>query len=70
MSEWDPELELMLKSNKLPSADLECDLKEYVDIACALFDIPIYGNRIESLHLLFTLYMEFKSSQHFQQVNS
>ena len=33
---------------------------------CALLDAPVYdGNYVESLHLLFTLYMEFKENPHF-----
>ena len=33
---------------------------------CALLDAPVYdGNYVESLHLLFTLYMEFKENVHF-----
>ena len=29
----------------------------------ALLDIPVYNSRIHSLHVLFSLYMEFKNSQ-------
>lgn len=29
----------------------------------ALLDIPVYNNRVQSLHVLFSLYMEFKNSQ-------
>ena len=29
----------------------------------AIMDIPVYNNRIESLHLLYSLYLEFKNSQ-------
>lgn len=32
----------------------------------AILDIPIYKSRIQSLHLLFSLYSEFKNSQHFK----
>ena len=28
-----------------------------------LLDIPVYKNKVHSLHVLFTLYMEFKNSQ-------
>ena len=28
-----------------------------------MLDIPVYKNKIHSLHVLFTLYMEFKNSQ-------
>jgi len=29
----------------------------------ALLDIPVYKSRVQSLHVLFTLYAEFKNSQ-------
>jgi len=75
----------------LPTADIDCDLADYVDIICGklvhcmflafsslmlllvlvmtvhvpsgILDIPVYKNRIHSLHVLFTLYSEFKNSQ-------
>ena len=28
-----------------------------------LLDIPVYKSRVQSLHVLFSLYMEFKNSQ-------
>ncbi|XP_043854459.1 intraflagellar transport protein 46 homolog isoform X4 [Dromiciops gliroides] len=50
----------------LPTADIDCSLAEYIDIICAILDIPVYKSRIQSLHLLFSLYSEFKNSQHFK----
>jgi intraflagellar transport protein 46 len=35
-------------------------------LLAALCDVPIHKSRIESLHLLFTLFSEFKASQHFR----
>jgi intraflagellar transport protein 46 len=32
----------------------------------ALLDIPVHKSRVESLHLLFSLFIEFKNSQHFK----
>lgn len=69
MEEWPSEMEDLLSKISLPNADLDCELKDYVDIICALLDVPIHQNRIHSLHLLFTLYSEFKNSQHFQKMN-
>ncbi|XP_077971128.1 intraflagellar transport protein 46 homolog [Styela clava] len=67
MQEWPPEFEALLSKVRLPSADLDCDLQKYIDMICAVLDIPIYpGNKVQSLHVLFSLYMEFKNSQHFQ----
>ena len=39
-----------------------------MDICCALLDIPVYKSRIQSLHVLFSLYSAFRSSQHFNQL--
>lgn len=69
MQEWPPEFENLLAKAQLPGADLNISLKEYVSIVCALTDIPIHKSRIESLHVLFTLFREFKDSQHFQSAN-
>uniref|UniRef100_A0A2K6KPX9 Intraflagellar transport protein 46 homolog n=1 Tax=Rhinopithecus bieti TaxID=61621 RepID=A0A2K6KPX9_RHIBE len=50
----------------LPTAEIDCSLAEYIDMICAILDIPVYKSRIQSLHLLFSLYSEFKNSQHFK----
>lgn len=34
----------------------------------ATLDIPVYKSRIQSLHVLFTLYSVFKNSAHFRQL--
>ncbi|XP_046873965.1 intraflagellar transport protein 46 homolog isoform X1 [Hypomesus transpacificus] len=66
MQEWPPEFEEFLGKVCLPTADINCDLAEYIDVICGILDIPVYKSRIHSLHVLFTLYSEFKNSQHFK----
>ncbi|XP_066507464.1 intraflagellar transport protein 46 homolog isoform X1 [Hoplias malabaricus] len=66
MQEWPAEFEELLGKVNLPTADINCDLSEYIDIICGILDIPVYKNRIQSLHVLFTLYSEFRNSQHFK----
>jgi intraflagellar transport protein 46 len=66
MQEWDPEFEQALSHSRLPGPDLQCDLSQYVTLVCALLDIPVHGSVIASLHQLFSLYNEFRSSQHFK----
>lgn len=51
--------------NPLPHAGP--DLKTYSKMLCALLDIPVYENPVESLHVLFTLYLEFKNNPVFRQ---
>lgn len=60
MQEWPTELEELLGRLQLPPARLHCSPAQYADIVCSLLDIPVYGSRIQSLHLLFSLYLEFR----------
>ncbi|CAH8450029.1 unnamed protein product [Schistosoma turkestanicum] len=70
MAVWPSSFEESINTMQLQISQLDCSLKDYVDIICALLDIPVYNNRIHSLHLLFSLYMEFQNSQHFRQNES
>lgn len=67
MQEWPPEVEQFLKHIKMPGGEVELDLKTYSKVVCTLLDIPVYDNPIESLHVLFTLYLEFKNNPVFRQ---
>ena len=41
-------------------------LKDLVRVVCVLSDIPVHdGHLADSLHVLFTLYSEFRANQHF-----
>jgi intraflagellar transport protein 46 len=66
MEAWPEEFEAALKQYPLPSPDLDLSLLEYVKVVCGLLDIPVYENPIESLHLLFTLFSDFRNNPHFQ----
>merc|ERR1711915_146061 len=68
MQDWPEDFEELLKTNSLPTADLAADLATQVDIVCGLLDIPRYKSRIQSLHVLFTLYSASKNSQHFNNL--
>jgi intraflagellar transport protein 46 len=47
----------------LPDVNLDMSLAEYGKLLCSILDIPVHkGHLIESIHLLFSLYMEFKAS--------
>lgn len=69
LQEWPQEVEELLGKIQLPSADLDLSLEQYVDLVCPLLDIPVHSKatRIQALHLLFTVYLEFRDSQHFTQ---
>jgi intraflagellar transport protein 46 len=64
---WPQEFEDLLNSDlQFPPTQVDLDIDQYVRVMCAVLDIPTYGNLIESLHVMFTLYMEFRANQHFQ----
>jgi len=68
MDVWPEEFEELLTREKVPLPDPNLDLtmEEYVKVLCAILDIPVYeGKLVESLHLLFTTYMEFQANAHF-----
>ena len=44
----------------------DVDLQSFVKIVCSVLDIPVYDNPIESLHVLFTLLLEFKNNPAFK----
>lgn len=50
----------------LPSDEHDLNVQQLARIACALFDIPVYeGKLVESLHVLLTLFSEFRNNAHF-----
>lgn len=71
MEVWPQEFEEALNGLELPAPDIDMDLQTYARLVCSLLDIPVYSqpsskNLVESLHVLFTLYSDFKSNPHFQ----
>ena len=69
MEVWPEDFELALKELALPSPDLDLSIGEYAKVLCSILDIPTYENPIESLHVMFSLYLDFKNNAHFQAVN-
>jgi len=76
MQEWPTDFEDFLKSPSpdgtssvleyLNLADLDMPMQDYVRLLCGILDIPCYTNLVESLHVLLTLYMEFRDNPHFK----
>jgi intraflagellar transport protein 46 len=60
MQIWPGEMDEALSSVPLPTADMDLSLEEYTKVICALLDIPVNGNLVESLHVLFSLFQMFK----------
>jgi intraflagellar transport protein 46 len=65
MQEWSEEMDGALESLPLPTAEMDLSVEEYTRVICALLDIPVKGNLVESLHVLFSLYQMFKDFGHF-----
>lgn len=63
---WPEAFEHALKTLKLPSPDLDLSLSEYTRTLCGILDIPTYDNPIESLHQMFSLFMDFRRNPHLQ----
>jgi len=60
MQAWDPDMEKLLRDVELPGPDLDCNLETYVDLVCSIMGIPVQESRIQSLHVLFTLFQAYK----------
>jgi intraflagellar transport protein 46 len=69
MQVWPEAMESAFASLPLPTAEMDLSLEEYARVICALLDIPVKGNLVESLHLLFTLFQQFKENNYFTQVS-
>jgi intraflagellar transport protein 46 len=65
MQVWPDDMEAALSSLPLPTADMDMSLEEYTKVICAMLDIPVKGNIVESLHVLFSLYQMFKDIGYF-----
>lgn len=60
LQEWPPSFQETLAGCTLPSPDLDISLSDYAKLLCSMLGIPTYDNPIESLHVMFTLYLTIK----------
>lgn len=73
MDIWPQEMENVFNQIPLPGPEIDLDLQTYATIMCGLLDIPaqkLNNNRgiVEALHMIFTLYSNFKENQHFRSM--
>jgi intraflagellar transport protein 46 len=68
MELWPGQFEEALASVLLPTADIDLSFDEFARVICALLEIPVRGNIIESIHHLFTLYSSFAGNDFFAAV--
>ncbi len=66
MEVWPEEFESILDAFNLPSPELDLSISEYSKLLCSILDIPVHDNPIESLHLMFSLFIDFRNNPHFQ----
>ena len=67
MSEMNPEMEQALKEMQFPGPEIDMPTDFYAKIILSMLDIPVHklaNNKslIESLHVLFTLFSEFRQN--------
>merc|ERR1712151_1483014 len=71
MQVWPAEFEEYLQQNPLPDlADIDLDLKDYIRVIASILDVPVHNQMTETLHVIFTLYSEFKTNQHFSKTET
>merc|ERR1712228_567435 len=71
MQVWPAEFEEYLHQSPLPDmTDLGLDLPQYIRVIAAILDVPVHSQLTETLHVIFTLYSEFKSNQHFSKTDN
>ncbi|KAA6360479.1 MAG: putative Intraflagellar transport protein 46, partial [Streblomastix strix] len=68
---WPPAFEKSLRELNIPRlSEVDMPFTEYCQMILALLDIPVYeGSVKESLHILFSLYQEFKQNDHFKLIS-
>lgn len=62
MQPWPREIEEALNSGDafLPPADIDMSLEEYATTMCSLFGIPVKQRLVDSIHVMMSLYTEYK----------
>jgi intraflagellar transport protein 46 len=65
MQVWPADFEDYIMNNPLPTADLDLSLEDYVKLIAVLLDVPVHSDHTDTLHVIFTLYSEFKNNPHF-----
>lgn len=72
MDEWPPAIEAVLREIEFPGPEIDLSVEDYAKTVATMLDIPIHktpSNKgiIEAMHVMFTLYSDFKENQHFQK---
>jgi len=71
MEIWPRDFEEFLEQGSLPElADLDLDLESYIKVIAAILDVPVHNQLTETLHVIFTLYSEFRMNHHFAKAET
>jgi intraflagellar transport protein 46 len=67
MEEWPADMEAAFKQIEFPGPEIDMNVADYARLVVSMCDIPVHklqNNKpvIESLHVLFTLFCEFRSN--------
>ena len=70
MEEWPPVIEQTLRDNKFPGPELDVSAADYVRLIAWMLDVPVHQTKtnkglVEAMHVIFTLFSDFKQNQHF-----
>lgn len=72
MDEWPSQMEQAMRNFEFPGPDIAMSTEEYARLMCAMLNIPVHktaNNKgvIEALHMMFTVFSDFKENPHFQK---
>ncbi|CAK0909867.1 unnamed protein product [Prorocentrum cordatum] len=71
MEIWPRDFEEFLEQGSLPEmGDLDLDLESYIKVIAAILDVPVHNQLTETLHVIFTLYSEFRMNHHFAKAET
>jgi len=70
MQVWPDRMENLFKDLDFPDGSINMSTENYAKIICNMLDVPLHKlnderSIIEALHLVFSVYYEFKENQHF-----
>lgn len=70
MEEWPPAIENALRQHAFPGPELDVSAADYVRLIACMLDVPVHQTKnskglVEAMHVIFTLFSDFKQNQHF-----
>ena len=63
MQAWPEELEALVRNLRKPGGHMDVPTPVLAKALCALLDIPVHGDIIDSLHCMFMLFLEMKTNE-------